>query len=97
MSQLIKVTPEELYTKANDYKAESENVHQQIGRLNTKMQELQELWKGSASDAFATQWEELRPSVQKMEVMLAEVSEQLTKTGQALQQADQDIAGQIRG
>ncbi|AZB40859.1 MULTISPECIES: WXG100 family type VII secretion target [Bacillaceae] len=97
MAGLIKVTPEELVVKSNDFKAESENVHQQITRLNGKMDELRDLWKGSASEAFSEQWETLRPSVEKMETMLAEVSQQLNKTADALRNADQDIANQIRG
>ncbi len=97
MSGIIRVTPAELDAMASRYKHESGEVASQIGRLDGMISELQSMWEGSSSKAFADQYDRLKPSITEMRELLNEVGLQLSRAGQALQDADQQIASQIRG
>lgn len=97
MSGLIQVTPAELHGMSQKYAEESQQVNDQIGRLNVMIQNLTEIWKGQSSEAFAEQYESLRPSFEAMERLLQDISTQLANTADALEDADKQIANQIRG
>ena len=97
MSGIIRVTPAELEAMSSRYTHESNEVGSQIGRLDGMIGELQSMWEGASSAAFAEQYERLKPHFNEMRELLSEVGLQLNRTGQALQDADQQIAGQIRG
>ena len=97
MSGQIRVTPAELMQTATEYGRESQAVLEQIGRMDSLMGRLQGMWEGQASEAFKGQYEELKPSFQKMSDLLMEIQTQLQSTARALEDADRQIASQIRG
>ncbi len=97
MSGQIRVTPAELIETSGEYGRESNEVMLQIGRMDNLMSRLQGMWEGQASEAFRAQYEELKPSFQKMSELLLDVQTQLQNTASALEDADRQIAGQIRG
>ncbi|WP_019240845.1 MULTISPECIES: WXG100 family type VII secretion target [Bacillus] len=97
MSGQIRVTPAELSQTATEYGRESQEVITQIGRMDNLMGRLQGMWEGQASEAFKGQYDELKPSFQKMADLLQDIQSQLTSTANALEDADRQIAGQIRG
>ncbi|MFD2922407.1 WXG100 family type VII secretion target [Halobacillus shinanisalinarum] len=97
MSNNIRLTPDELREFARQYNTESSNVQELISRLDGMSGQLQEIWEGASSEAFASQYQELRPSFERMSTLLAEVSQQLNSTATTLEDTDQQIAGQIRG
>ncbi|CAM3250973.1 WXG100 family type VII secretion target [Filibacter tadaridae] len=97
MSGIIRVTPAELEAMSTRYNHESGEVASQIGRLDGMIGELQSMWEGASSAAFAEQYERLKPHFHDMQQLLSEVGLQLNRAGQAMQDADQQIAGQIRG
>ena len=96
MSGIIRVTPAELESMATRYNHESGEVASQIGRLDGMISELQSMWEGASSAAFAEQYERLKPHLNEMRELLSEVGVQLNRTGNALRDADQQIASQIR-
>ncbi|MBP3039687.1 WXG100 family type VII secretion target [Bacillaceae bacterium Marseille-Q3522] len=97
MAGHIRVTPEELISMSRRYENESGEVEQQIRELDDMISQLQDMWKGAASEAFAEQYEGLRPSIVDMQRLLHDVSVQLENTAKALEDADSQIASQIRG
>ncbi|WP_110926628.1 WXG100 family type VII secretion target [Bacillus massiliglaciei] len=97
MSGIIRVTPAELVEVARQYQNESSNVSEQIVRLDNMISHLVSIWEGASSEAFAAQYEELKPSFNEMARLLTEVSQQLEKSAQILEDTDRDIASQIRG
>lgn len=97
MSGIIRVTPAELENMAGRYTYESGQVGEQIGRLDNMIKELQGMWEGESSLAFAEQYATLKPSIVDMQRLLEDISTQLTKTAYALADADRQIASQIRG
>jgi WXG100 family type VII secretion target len=97
MSGQIRVTPAELYNMSSQYSQESGQVNEQVTRLNGMIDHLNSVWEGASSEAFAAQYEELKPSFIKMAELLQDISTQLSNTGKVLEDTDQQIASQIRG
>jgi WXG100 family type VII secretion target len=97
MSGIIRVTPAELINMSNRYSSESSQVGEQVSRLDTMISELEGMWEGESSRAFSDQYQTLRPSFIQMQQLLDDIATQLTSTSRALEDADQQIASQIRG
>lgn len=97
MSGIIRVTPAELEAMSARYNNESGQVEEQLVRLDDMIDQLQAMWEGESSRAFADQYVALRPAIVDMQRLLNEVSVQLKSTAHALQDADSQIASQIRG
>ncbi len=97
MSGIIRVTPAELVDMSKRYSNEGGELGLLIGRLDSMIGQLQAMWEGEASNAFRDQYEELKPSFVQMQNLVEDISRQLDKTAHALQEADANIAGQIRG
>nr|3ZBH_A Chain A, Esxa [Geobacillus thermodenitrificans]3ZBH_B Chain B, Esxa [Geobacillus thermodenitrificans]3ZBH_C Chain C, Esxa [Geobacillus thermodenitrificans]3ZBH_D Chain D, Esxa [Geobacillus thermodenitrificans]3ZBH_E Chain E, Esxa [Geobacillus thermodenitrificans]3ZBH_F Chain F, Esxa [Geobacillus thermodenitrificans]3ZBH_G Chain G, Esxa [Geobacillus thermodenitrificans]3ZBH_H Chain H, Esxa [Geobacillus thermodenitrificans] len=97
MAGVIRLTPEELRGVARQYNVESSNVTELIARLDQMSHTLQGIWEGASSEAFIQQYQELRPSFEKMAVLLNEVGQQLHNSATILEDTDQQIASQIRG
>ncbi|MGF9947390.1 WXG100 family type VII secretion target, partial [Priestia megaterium] len=66
MSGIIRVTPAELRDMAGRYNNEGGQVQELVSRLDTMKNQLQDMWEGASSEAFAAQYEELKPSFVEM-------------------------------
>jgi len=97
MAGIIRVTPEELISMSNRYANEGSQVGEQVTRLDQMIQELESIWEGQSSQAFSEQYQSLRPSFLKMQQLLEDISSQLNSTAKTLEDADAQIANQIRG
>lgn len=95
MSGRIRVTPAELTEMSNRYGQKSSEVEHVIHDLDGMIRQLETSWEGQSSQAFASQYERLKPSFVQMQQLLDEIKQQLHSTAGALEQADQDIANQI--
>lgn len=97
MSGIIRVTPAELVGMSTRYRSESSQVGDQINRLDNMIRELESVWEGESSRAFSDQYQSLKPSIIQMQQLLEDISTQLGNTARALEDADTQIASQIRG
>lgn len=92
----INVSPDLLRTRAGQYEAESENVGEMIERLDSLLNELVEEWKGSASEAYAEKYEELKPDFVHAKDLLHDIAEALKITADNLENIDSEIASQFK-
>jgi WXG100 family type VII secretion target len=97
MAGIIRVTPGELVDMSKRYNNEGGELGLLIGRLDGMIGQLTTMWEGEASEAFKDQYDQLKPSFVDMQNLIEDISRQLEKTAHALQEADANIAGQIRG
>ncbi|KOP70430.1 MULTISPECIES: WXG100 family type VII secretion target [Bacillaceae] len=97
MSGIIRVTPAELRDMAGRYNNESGQVQELVSRLDTMKSQLQDMWEGASSEAFAAQYEELKPSFVEMSNLLTKIAKQLDDSANVLEDTDNQIASQIRG
>ena len=61
MSDLIRMTPEEVRASANQYRRQAEAVDGVIGDMDSMLTHLQSQWEGNSSRSFASRYAELKP------------------------------------
>jgi len=96
MSGQIRMTPEQMRTRAGEVRTQGETIQEVVNRVQNIVNELQAEWEGQASRAFAEQFERLRPAFYDMRELLSDVGTQLEGTANAVEQLDQDIASRFR-
>ena len=94
---LISLTPDELRQRAQQYSAEADKVNQVIQTMGNLLNQLQNEWKGEASQAYAERYNELKPSFDKMEELIREISQALNTSADTYEQTDQNLASGFRG
>eukprot|EP00828_Plagiopyla_frontata_P008617 TRINITY_DN14332_c0_g1_i1.p6 TRINITY_DN14332_c0_g1~~TRINITY_DN14332_c0_g1_i1.p6 ORF type:complete len:116 (+),score=16.48 TRINITY_DN14332_c0_g1_i1:399-746(+) len=95
MSQQIRISPEQMLTRSREYQTEADNIDQVINKMTSLINTLQSEWEGAASQSFANQFEQLKPSFINMKDLVETISRQLQETGNAMQQMDSEIAGKF--
>ena len=96
MANQIRMTPETMRGRANDYRREADTVNGVIQKMDTLLQQLQSEWEGSASESYAARYQELRPGFQRAEELIREIAQALDSTARIVEEADSNIAGQFR-
>lgn len=96
MANQIRMTPETMRTRANEYSTEAGNIQQVINKLDRLLGQLQQEWEGDASRAYADKFNQLRPGFVKTKELVDEISAALKKTAQIVEDTDRNIAGQFK-
>ena len=94
---LISLTPDELRQRAQQYSNEADKVNQTITTMGNLLNQLQNEWKGEASQAYAERYNELKPNFDKMEELIREISQALNTSADTYEQTDQSLASGFRG
>lgn len=97
MAGQIRITPDQMRSRAGEYRAEADNVGQVISKMDSLLQALQDEWEGAASQAYASRFGELRPGFVKAQDLINEIAQSLDATAQSLEETDQNIASQFQG
>lgn len=92
----IRVTPDTLRTRAGQYITEQGNMTNMISTLDTLLENLQSEWEGSASEAYAEKYAELKPGFEAAETLLGEIAAALNSVADAMEEMDTTIADQFR-
>lgn len=96
MASQIRMTPEKMRSRAAEYTAQANNLQSVINKMDNLLKSLQGEWEGSASEAYAAKFEELRPGFVKAKNLIDEISAALKKTAQIVEETDANIANQFR-
>lgn len=96
MANQIRMTPEKMRTRANEYTNQANNLQQIINKMDSLLKELQGEWEGDASTAYAQRFAELRPGFVKAKELVDEISAALKSTAQIVEETDRNIANQFR-
>jgi len=84
-----------MFNRAKDYNTEADIIGQVISKMDSLISQLQTEWEGAASRSFADQYQELKPSFQKMQSLTETIASQLQQTGNAMEEMDKEIAGKF--
>ena len=95
MAGQIRMTPEQMRQRAGEFRTEGDNVEQVISKMQNLSDTLRSEWEGQAAVRFDEQFQQLKPSFQKMRELITDVSTQLDQTAAAVEQLDQDIASKF--
>ncbi len=95
MAGQIRITPDEMRSRAMDYTSRREELTTLIGNLDTLLASLREEWEGTSSEQFEEQWNGIKPGFNNCEELLDSITTQLNQTAQAMESLDADIASQM--
>ena len=82
--------------RANDYRREADTVNGVISKMDGLLQQLQSEWEGSASESYATRYQELKPGFMKAEELIREIAAALDSTARIVEETDSEIANQFK-
>lgn len=80
MAGQIRMSPEELKSKATRYGQGANQIEDILRQLQNLQNELRGEWEGRAFEGFDQQFNQLKPKVQNFAELLQEINMQLNKT-----------------
>ena len=96
MANQIRITPEQMRNRAQEYRTEAGNVEGVINKMDQLLGALQSEWEGAASEAYAARFQELRPGFVKAKELIDEIAQALNSTANIVEETDSNIAAQFR-
>ena len=96
MAEQIRISPDQMRERANQYRAEADVVNGVIGKMDSLLQQLLSEWEGAASESYAARYQELKPSFMKAEELIREIAAALDSTAKIVEETDASIANQFR-
>ena len=96
MANQIRITPDQMRERANQYRNEAETVNGVIAQMDNLLGQLQGEWEGSASESYAARYQELKPGFMKAEELIREIAAALDSTARIVEETDASIASQFR-
>lgn len=97
MANQIRITPEQMRSRAKEYRNEADAVNGVIKKMDTLLTALQGEWEGAASESYSTRYGELKPGFLKAEELIREIATSLEVTAKTVEETDAGIAAQFRG
>lgn len=97
MANQIRITPDQMRTRATEYRNEADKVQDVIRRMDTLLEQLRSEWEGAASESYDARYQELKPGFMKAEELIREIAKALDATANIVQETDTGIASQFRG
>ncbi len=97
MADEIRISSSDMENRASQYRTEADTVNGVITKMDSLLSELQEEWRGEASEAYAARYSELRKSFEKMEELIREIADALQETASLLADTDSQIASRFSG
>ncbi|MFD0770364.1 WXG100 family type VII secretion target [Bacillus sp. CGMCC 1.60114] len=92
MSGQIRMSPQELKTKAALYGRSSQEIESILRKLEGLQNELRGEWEGRAFQGFDAQFNELKPKVDSFARLLHDINVQLDRTAQAVAEHDEQLS-----
>lgn len=96
MANQIRMTPDAMRQRANEYRREADTVNGVIQKMDGLLNQLQSEWEGSASESYAARYQELKPGFLKAEQLIREIAQALDSSARIVEETDTNIANQFR-
>jgi len=96
MANQIRITPDQMRERANQYRVEADTVSGVISKMDNLLQQLQSEWEGAASESYSARYQELKPGFMKAEELIREIATALDSTARIVEETDSEIASQFR-
>ena len=84
MANQIRITPDQMRERANQYRGEADTVNGVINKMDSLLGQLQAEWEGAASGFM------------KAEELIREIATALDSTARIVEETDTSIANQFR-
>ena len=96
MSLQIRITPDTMRDRAQEYSREKERFDGVIQEMDTLLNKLQEEWEGESSRAYAEKFEQLKPGFVEASDLVQKISNNLNTIADSVESTDNSIAGKFR-
>ncbi|HHX36705.1 MAG TPA: WXG100 family type VII secretion target [Clostridiaceae bacterium] len=96
MSGQIRMTPDTMRERANQYRTQADAVNNVISQMDNLLSMLQGEWEGAASQSYSARYQELKPGFIKAEELIQEIATALDSTANIVEETDNSIAAQFR-
>jgi WXG100 family type VII secretion target len=96
MANQIRITPDQMRQRANQYRTEADTVNGVISKMDSLLQQLQAEWEGAASESYTARYQELKPGFMKAEELIREIASALDSTAKIVEETDSNIANQFQ-
>ena len=94
----IRIDPDSMDSRANEYRTEGQNVGQVIAKMDNLLAALQAEWEGEASRSYADRYQsDLKPAFLRAQELIDEIATALNQTASAMREQDAAIASGFRG
>ena len=91
MAGQIRITPDQMRQRANEYRTQAGNVGEVISAMDRLLSALQGEWEGASSQAYAAKYAELKPGFVKAQELINEIAQALDATARNLEEVDSNI------
>jgi WXG100 family type VII secretion target len=95
MEGIIKVTPEQLISTANEFSTVGTTVNNLTSEMTNTVNSLNQVWEGDAAKAYNTKFKGLEDDIQKLNSMIQEHVKDLTAMAQVYQNAEKASIDEI--
>lgn len=92
---MIKLTPDELRSDAEQYRRSGEMIQEMLGKLDGTHQNIGANWEGTAWQKFDQQYHELSRKVRDFEQLMNDINKQLNDVARIVEETDATMAQQI--
>jgi WXG100 family type VII secretion target len=97
MAGQIRITPDVMDQRANEYRQRRSEVNDIISKMDSMLNQLMSEWEGDAARSYQDRWQgDLKPSFQRASELIEEIAVALNKTAGILRDTDAQIAAQLR-
>ena len=90
---LIQVTPEMLRARAGDVRTRRAEHDSNMQQLRTLVNGLNDVWRGTAQDAFVQRFNEMQPTFTNFSEMLEGYAKLMDTAARELEQTDRNLQG----
>ncbi|HHW47063.1 MAG TPA: WXG100 family type VII secretion target [Clostridiaceae bacterium] len=97
MAERITITPQELRTAANNFRAKADEIVEILRYLKAEVDSLESTWDGAAQDQFFAQYNELQTPLNQFPEILQGIASTLDHVATTLEETDINLASQISG
>lgn len=92
----IKMHPAEMAAKATQLDQKGTEFSTVVTEMESLVNQLCGAWEGAASDAYATQFQGLKPGFKQVEELIGDLAQQIRDISKIISDADQDIASKLK-
>lgn len=88
MAGQIRISPDTMRERANQYRREADTVDGVIKNMDKLLAQLQSEFEGEASKAFSERYQELKPGFVKAVELIQEIANKLDETAKIMEETD---------
>lgn len=96
MANIQTFSPDQARSVAGSIKNKGNNAKTLFDQLGKEINAVEGWWQGDSSRAFIEEFNELKPSLDKLVDIVDKISQNLNKIADIKEQSERDIASQLR-